>query len=223
MTELFDLLFGSLPLGVMTVLNALSIIYWVFVLFSGEGIDFGLDSDLEFEGLGDVNDVDADGDIPHDAGFFSKALDFINVGKAPFMVIITLFKFISWVITIAASFFISLAKFGYWSLLILIPVFLVTYFIMHWLTKPIARFYESIGYKGEEPHDFFGRTGIMKSSIAGEKMGSAEFIINKYVIRLNVKSINGETIGYNDEIIIVDESKDQKIYLVKKEINIHNI
>ena len=222
MTELFNLLFHPLPNGVMTVLTGVSLLYWVFVLFSGDGLDFGMDADLDAEVIGDVNDVD--GDVHHDQpGFFSKALDFINVGKAPLMVIVTLFKFIGWIITIVSSLFISIGQFGFWSLLILIPIFLVTYFIMHWLTKPIAKFYESIGYKGEEPHDYLGRTGIMKSSLAGEKIGSAEFLINKDVIRLNVKSIDGESIGYNDDIIIIDETKDKKIYLVKKEINIHNI
>ena len=224
MTELFNLLFHPLPNGVMTVLTGVSLLYWVFVLFSGDGLDFGMDADLDADGIGDVNDVDGDGDVHHDQpGFFSKALDFINVGKALLMVIVTLFKFIGWIITIVTSLFISVGKFGFWSLLILIPIFLVTYFLMHWLTKPIAKFYESIGYKGEEPHDFLGRTGMMKSSIAGEKIGSAEFVINKDVIRLNVKSVDGESIGYNDEIIIIDETKDKKIYLVKKEINIHNI
>ena len=222
MTELFNLLFHPLPNGVMTVLTGVSLLYWVFVLFSGDGLDFGMDADLDAEVIGDVNDVD--GDVHHDQpGFFSKALDFINVGKAPLMVIVTLFKFIGWIITIVSSLFISIGQFGFWSLLILIPIFLVTYFIMHWLTKPIAKFYESIGYKGEEPHDYLGRVGIMKSSLAGEKIGSAEFVINKDVIRLNVKSIDGESIGYNDDVIIIDETKDKKIYLVKKEINIHNI
>lgn len=226
MAEIFNLLFHPLPNGVMTVLTGISLLYWVFVLFSGDGLDFGMDAGIDADGIGDIHDVDADadtdaGDAPQ--GFFSKALDFINVGKAPIMVIVTLFKFIGWILTIVSSLFISVGKFGYWSLLILIPIFIITYFIMHWVTKPVAKFYESIGYRGEEAIDFLGRTGIMKSSISGNKIGSAEFKIAGDVIRLNVKSMDGTPITYNDEIIVIDESKDKKIYTVKKDINLNNI
>ena len=95
--------------------------------------------------------------------------------------------------------------------------------MMHWITKPIAKFYENVGYKGEDPHDYLGRTGVMKSSIQGEKIGLAEFVINKDVIRLNVRSFDGSSINYNDEIIVIDETKDKKIYLVQKDLNINNI
>lgn len=224
MTEVIHLLFHPLPNGVMTVLAGMSLLYWVFVMFSGDGLDLGMDADLDADGLGDVHDADVAGDTPQgEPGFFAKAMDFINVGKAPLMVIVTLFKFISWILTIVTSLFVSLGKFGLWSLLILLPVFIVAYFIMHWVTKPVARFYESIGYKGEEPHDYLGRTGMMKSAIQDGKIGSAEFIINKDVIRLNVQSVDGAPISYNDEIIIIDESRDKKIYFVKKEINLHNV
>ncbi|MCW3160502.1 YqiJ family protein [Chryseobacterium oryctis] len=224
MAELFDFLFHPLPNGVMTVLTGVSLLYWLFALISGSGFDLGTDADLDVDGMGDVHDVSPgseDADVPD--GFLDKALDFINVGKAPLMVIITLFKFIGWIITISTSFFVSLAKFGYWSLLILIPVFIVTYFIMHWITKPIAKFYESIGYHGEESHDYLGRTGVMRSTISDGKIGSLELKVGEDVIRLNVKSYDGSEIKYNDDVIVIDETKEQNIYLVKKEINIHNI
>ncbi|MNL15083.1 hypothetical protein D3C87_1360540 [compost metagenome] len=63
----------------------------------------------------------------------------------------------------------------------------------------------------------------MKATIEGKKLGSAEFLIERDPIRLYVESLNGEKIEYGDEVIIVDESKDKKIYYVTKEITIHNI
>lgn len=226
MADLLNLLFNPLPNGIMTVLTGMSLLYWVFVLFSGDGFDFSPDLDIPSEGIGDVHDVNADSDVDHqttEPGFFSKLLDFINVGKAPIMVIVTLFKFIGWVITIASSVFLGVAKMGYWSVLILIPIFIITYLLMHWLTKPIAKFYKNMGYQGEDPHDYLGRRGTMKSQISGEKIGLAEFVINKDIIRLNVKSVDGLVINYLDQVIVVDELKSQKIYLVKKEINLDTI
>ena len=134
MADLFNVLFHPLPNGIMTVLTGVSLLYWVFVLFSGDGIDLGTDFDLDVDahadGVGDVNDGDAHaGDA--DPGFFAKALDFINVGKAPLMVLLTLFKFISWIITIVSSLFFSFGELGYWSVLVLIPIFIIAYFMMH--------------------------------------------------------------------------------------------
>lgn len=222
MTELLNLLFNPLPNGIMTVLTGMSLLYWVFVLFSGDGIDFGFDSDLDVDTeMGDVNDVDSP--ESGDASFFSKAMDFINIGKAPFMVIMTLFKFVGWIITIVSSIVFQIAKWGTWSVLILIPVFILTYFLMHWFTKPLVKFYHNLGYKGEESIDFMGRTGKMKSTISDGKYGSAEFYINGDVIRLNVVSQSGEKINYDETVIIVNETKDKKIFYVKKEYTLNNI
>lgn len=219
MAELLNLLFHPLPNAVMTILTGISMLYWVFVFLSGTGFSF--DTDTDVEGLGDVQDVEGTEVAPD--GFFGKAMEYINVGKVPIMVIVTLFKFISWIITIVSSFFVSFGKFGAWSLLVLIPIFTIVFFLMHWLTKPLARFYDSIGYKGEDAIDFLGRKGIMRSSISGNKLGSAEFRVNNAVIRLNVRSQNGSPINYKDEIVVIDEADDKKTYLVQKEITIHNI
>ncbi len=222
MTELLNLLFNSLPNTIMTILSGFSLIYWLFILFSGDGIDLGFDSDLDVDSeMGDVKDVDSP-DNP-EPGFFAKAMDFINVGKVPIMVIVTMFKFIGWIITIISSIFFEFAKWGAWSVLVLIPVFIVTYFLMHWFTKPLVKFYHNLGYKGEDSIDFMGRIGKMKSSISDEKYGSAEFYINGDVIRLNVISKDGEKIGYDETVIIINESKDKKLFYVKKEINLNNI
>lgn len=219
MTEILNLLFNPLPNAIMTVLTGFSLLYWLFMMFSGDGLDLDFDGEIDAN-LGDVNDVDVDITEP---SFLDKALEFINVGKVPIMVIVTLFKFIGWIITITSSVAFGLAKFGAWSALILIPVFIVTYFVVHWASKPLVKFFHNIGYKGEEAIDFIGRKGKMKSNIQGEKIGSAEFFINQDVIRLNVVSSDGQPIQYNDDVIVIDESTDKKIYYIQKEINLLNI
>ena len=157
-----------------------------------------------------------------------KLLNFYQLDKIGNQLIILLadvilFKFIGWIITIVSSLFIDVASWGIKSVLILIPVFIVTFILMHFLTKPLAKMFKNIGYNGEESHDFLGRMGKMRASIEGKKIGSAEFIVQQDPIRLNVVSHNGEKISYGDDVIIVDESKDKKYYYVTKEITIDNI
>lgn len=94
---------------------------------------------------------------------------------------------------------------------------------MHYVTIPVVRLYKNVGYFGEEALDFLGRSGKMRSTIQGENVGSAEFIVDKDVIRLNVKSKSGETINYGDDIVVIDETPDKKYYYVTKDINLNNI
>ncbi|WP_437919139.1 hypothetical protein [Sphingobacterium sp. LRF_L2] len=228
MDAILNILFNPLPNAIMTVLTGISLLYWLFTMLIGEGFDFGdADVDLDFDGA-DVHEVDGpdDADLQAEGGeasLLTKAMNFINIGKAPFMVIVTLFKFIGWLVTIATSLALNLAQYGWKSVLILIPVFLLTFFFMHYVTIPLAKLYKKVGYSGEESLDFLGRTGKMRSSIEHDRLGSVELIIDSDVIRLNVKSLNGEKIAYDDQVTIVDEAADRKFYYVKKEITLNNI
>lgn len=221
MAELLNLLFYPLSNGIMTTLTGISLLYWVFTFFSGSGIN----TEIDFDGFGDVSDVDVANGADVDAGepsFFSKTMEFINMGKIPVMVIVTLFKFVGWIITLLSSIFLGLAEWGTKSVLILIPVFILTYFIMHYLTKPLVKVYRNIGYNGEEAHDFLGRTGVLKSTIKNNKLGILEIVINQDVIRLNVRSQNGVQIEYGSEVMIVKEN-DRNIYEVVPNITLQNI
>ncbi len=230
MTDLLNLLFNPLPNGIMTILMGFSLLYWIFQFLLGDGLDFGGDSDFHF---GDISEVDADADLHSETdldasetgepSFFTKCLDFINVGKVPLMIIITLFKFFSWVITLVSTTLLGLAAFGSLSVLVLIPVFIIVFILMHWVTEPLVKAFKELGYHGEEETDFIGRIGTMKSTIEGDKIGSAEFYIDKDIFTLNVKSISGDKIAFGETVIISDEEITQKYYLVAKHLTLNSI
>jgi len=234
MTELLHNLTHPLPNAVMTVIMAILVVYWLFVFFSGAGLD---DLDLGFDFDVDIDtaepepaDMDADGGADDveaaqekEPGFFMKFLSFMNVGKVPFMLILSTLKFFMWVGTLITTSFINVTGWGVLSVFILVPLFFVGLFFTKLSTNPLVRLFKEIGYKGEEAIDFLGRSGKMLSTIQGDKIGSAEFLVDKNSIKLNVKSIDGEEIKYGDYIIVADESDDKKVYLVSKEISIRNI
>lgn len=224
MKEILELLFNPLPNGIMTILMGFSLVYWVFQLLAGDGIDIGTDSEIH---MGDINDVDIDSEVDTEAtiepSFFSKILDFINVGKVPLMVLVTVFKFISWVITIVSTSVLGLAQFGIWSVVILIPIFIVVFIAMHWISKPLVKLFSELGYHGEEEMDFIGRIGTIKSTIEDHKVGSAEFKINQDIYTLNIVSQTGEKINFGENIIIIDEDKSQNIYYVTKHLSLNNL
>lgn len=223
MTGILDLLFHPLANAIMTILAGLSALYWVFTFLAGDflghmdvGVDFDTDVDL---------DVDAGLDVDGGAELsgFEKAMQYINVGKVPFMVVLSVFKFIAWIGTLLSSVAFNTFSWGWKSALLLIPVFIITFFLTRLATRPLVKIYRQMGYNGEEAHDLLGRTALMRSDISGTKIGNAELRIHTDLIRINVQSKDGMAIGYNQDVTIVDEVKGRNIYIVQAEVNLNNI
>ena len=224
-----------LPNAVTTVIMGVLVAYWLFVLFSGTGLDdldLGFDFDVDVpEADVDVDaDVDAEGEAHTDTaeaetqpGFFIKFLQFLNVGKVPFMLILSTFKFFLWIGSLITTQLINVTAWGTWSLLILLPLAVAAIFLSKGATNPMVKLFKELGYKGEDEIDFLGRSGKMLSHIKGDRVGSAEVIVDKNPMRLNVRSIDGTELNYGDYVLIADETNDKKIYLVSKEISIRNL
>lgn len=238
MADFFYNLMHPLPNAVMTVIMGVIVVYWLFVFISGAGLedlDLGFDFDVDID-VPDVDagvDVDADSDIDtsepdkdvvteKEPGFFMKFLNFMNIGKVPFMLVLSTLKFIIWIGSLITTSLVNVTTWGLWSLLILIPISIVALFFTKLATNPMVKLFKAIGYKGEEAIDFLGRSGKMLSTIKDKKIGTAEFFVDSNPIKLNVVSIDGAEINYGDYVIIADESDDGKIYYVSKEISIRN-
>ncbi|MBP7554766.1 MAG: DUF1449 family protein [Chitinophagaceae bacterium] len=220
-----DLLFHPLSNAIMTVLAGITAIYWIFTFIAGDLFgDTDVDTGVEVNGADVDTDTETDvGDSVGDKSAFQKALEFVNIGKVPFMVVYSTFKFIAWIVTLTSSIAFGLASWGWKSVLILIPVFIVAFFITRYATKPLVKVYHAMGYNGEEAQELLGRIARMKSTISGNTIGAAEVKVQSDIIRINVKSKTGDTIAYDAEVMIADESADKKFYLVVPEVNLTNV
>lgn len=225
MLSITDLLFHPLSNAIMTVLTGITALYWIFTFIAGDLFgESDIDPAMELDGADLDTDTDADlNDSVGDKPFFQKALEFVNIGKVPFMVVYTTFKFLAWIFTLVSSVVLGLASWGWKSVLILIPIFLITYVVTRYATKPLVKLYDMMGYNGEEAHELMGRIARMRSTISGEKIGAAEVKIASDLIRIQVKSKTGEPIAFDTDVMIADESADKKYYLVVPEINLNNI
>ena len=230
MTEIFYNLMHPLPNAIMTALMAVLVIYWLFVFLFGFGVD-DLDLGIDFDV--DVPEADLDADIEvadpeHEVaaekspGFFMKFLNFMNVGRIPFMLVFTTFKFFVWIGSLITTSLINVTSWGVSSVFILIPLAIIAVFFTKYATNPMVRFFKEIGYQGEEAIDFLGRSGKMLSSIKDDKVGVAEFMVESNPIRLNVKSQNGDELKYGEYVVVMDEMDDKNCYLVSKEISLRN-
>ncbi len=225
MSNLTNLLFHPLSNAIMTILTGITTLYWIITFIAGDLFgDAGVDSDIDVRGADVDTDITADGDdVGADRPLLHRALEFVNIGKVPFMVVYSVFKFAAWIITLTSSVLLGLASWGWKSAFILIPVFFVAYLVTRYATKPLIKVYQAMGYNGEEPQEFLGRIAKMKSTISGDTIGAAEVKIQSDLIRINVKSKTGELINYDADVMIADESPDKKFYLVVPEITLSNI
>ena len=223
MSSVIYLLFHPLSNAIMTILTGVTALYRIITFFVGDLFgDAGLDTDIEVNGADIDTDLDG-GDSGTEQSFFQKALEFVNIGKMPFMVVYSVFKFVAWIITLTSSVLLGLTAWGWKSVFILIPAFLVAFVITRYATKPLIKIYNAMGYNGEEPQELMGRIARMRSTISGNMIGAAELKIQSDIIRINVQSKTGESLGYDTEVMIKGESADKKFYLVVPEINLSNI
>lgn len=232
MTDFFYNLMHPLPNAVMTVIMGVLVVYWLFTFLLGGGLDdldLGFDFDVDVPDApdidGGVEDIDPEHEVAAEKspGFFIKFLNYMNVGRVPFMLVFSTLKFFMWIGTLITTSFVNVTSWGLSSLFILIPIAIVGLFLTKFTTNPMVKFFKEIGYKGEEEIDFLGRSGQMLSSIKNEKIGTAEVLVEKNPIKLNVKSLDGAELKYGDYIVIMDESEDKKYYLVNKEVSIRNL
>lgn len=238
MADILHTLFNPLPNAIMTVLVGILALYWLYVMLGGVGfgdLDVGVDFDagVDVDANIDVNvgahdldaghaDADSDGDVPEakTESVFAKFLHYLNVGKVPFMLVLSTFKFITWICTLFTTQFITVEDWGWKSVFILVPMFAIGIPLTRYATKPMANFFKKIGYQGEEEIDFLGRSGKMLSTIKGNKVGCAEVVVERNPMKLNVVSHTGEEIAYGDQVMVTDEADDKKFYYVTKEITL---
>lgn len=234
MTDFLYNLMHPLPNAVMTVIMAVLLVYWLFTFLLGVGLDdldLGFDFDVDVPEA-DVPDMDAGvetADPEHEVapekspGFFIKFLNYMNVGRVPFMLVFSALKFFMWIGSLITTSLVDVTSWGLSSLLILIPIAIVAVFFTKFATNPMVKFFKEIGYRGEEEIDFLGRSGKMLSSIKEGKIGTAEFVIDNNPIKLSVKSLDGAEIKYGDYVVVMDESDDKKYYMVNKEVSLRNV
>lgn len=187
--EMFHHLMHPLPNAIMTVLMGVMFLYWLVSFLFGAvdlDIDVGFDSDVDIDVGMDTSGIDVG--HSHDPGAMMKFLEFINVGKMPFMLIITVFLFFIWIGSLIFTSFIDIQSWGGWAAIIILPLMFCSIFFTKFATKPFAKLFLAMGYQGEDAIDFLGRDGVMFSNIEGQKIGAADFKIDGNPIRLNVKS-----------------------------------
>lgn len=197
---------------VLSVLLILAAIYWLFTIITGLDIDIGIDADFDT----DVDAPDGQIHVTDNSSDLIQFLKFLNLDIVPISYFLTIALFFTWL----GSFYVEvyLSPELWIAVITVFPMFLLAILFTKLLLKPLNPFFREINHKGEKPHDFLGREGIMKSTIHGDKIGILEVFIGSDPMTLMVKSKDGEKIEHGTTVIIVDEDPQRKFYYVATEI-----
>ncbi|WP_294276391.1 hypothetical protein [uncultured Chryseobacterium sp.] len=198
----------------MSVLLAMTVIYWLFTILTGLDIDIGIDSDLD----ADLDAPDGHIHLSDDPSMWLQFLKFLNLDIVPMAYFLTISLLISWLISFYLNFYLPLPT--WLGVVILIPILISSVLVTRIILKPLTPFFREINHKGEKAYDFLGRQGRLKSGIQGDKIGMMELFIGNDPMTLMVKSKGGKLLEHGVYVMIVDEEPHKRIYYVERIIQI---
>ena len=221
----------TLPNLTFTVLLGLITLYWLFVILGAVGLDafdFDLDVDADVDIDVDVDvDVDVDADVDADGSAAEGAaagsvllgvLRFFNLGRVPFMVLISVWILSLWSLSIYCNHdgsWINPTNSGSVAAMLLGPIILVGSLITKLLTAPLVPVFERINTTAS-PIIVTGKMGTLLTSIEGQEKGQLKAHIDGSTVTLIVQSMNGIALGKGEEVVIVDQVGEDKTYLVQR-------
>ncbi|AXG73792.1 hypothetical protein DVK85_05895 [Flavobacterium arcticum] len=186
------------------------LLYWLLVIIAG------LDPDL-FSVEFDAADVDGDFGVDGNGGSggFMKILEYFSFDELPMMFIVTIVFFSMWFLGVNISYYLGVES-SLLGFILLIPNFIFSLFLVKILAKPLGKLYKLVNHKGEPEIDFLGRRCNVITSIAQDKTGMIELIVNGDPIKLYARSNTEERITVGQQAVIVKESEDKRYYLIEK-------
>ena len=216
MKELIEISFSPV-MAFFSIMSIVMLLYWVAVIIAGLDPDlFSIDFDSDMDTNLDSNSHDLPDrtETPEGSGFM-KILEFFNFDELPLMFILTIIFFSMWLVGINVTYYLGVES-VWLGLLLLIPNFILSLFIVKIFSRPLSYLYKQVNHKGEPEIDFLGRRCVVFSTLDSLKTGQIQLSVNGDPIRLSARSNTDEQLNAGQEAVIVSESTDKKYYLVEK-------
>lgn len=218
-----------LPINMpFTILLGLVLLYWMMVILGGLDFDMGgHDVDLDV-GSHDV-DVHAGHDIDHDVdgghhdiahghepGAFQSMLQFLHIGDAPVMIVVSVMGLIAWAFAILANVYLNPGNSWIRALVFLVPNGIFTIVSTHYLLRPLARAMRKMNDGAEKSPPVVGQVAEVTTSEVTGKFGMALLHIKGAPLAIQVRSAKEEVIKKGDRVLVIDENKKNNTFEVVK-------
>lgn len=191
----------ALPNLPFTVLLAGVVGYWLMVAVGVLDMEGG-------EGSMEVN-----GDVG--GGWFSGITQFLNLGRVPVMVVVSLLALFLWMFSMIGTHYWagdSLAR----ALVLLVPNLALSLGLTWVASRPVAAFFRKLSAEGDEHVPLIGQTCEITTSTVTEALGQAQVDRKGAPVVLNVRPLEGERLERGDTALIVSKDAGRGVYYVRR-------
>jgi len=210
-----------LPINLpFTVLIAGVAFYWLLVVLGTLDFEFGgHDVDL---GGGDGADAhaghghEAHADAAYDPGVFQGFLQFLHIGDAPVMVVLSVMAIIAWVFAMLANILFNSGSSLLFAAALLVPNAIFTVVSTHYIMRPVAKFIRSLNEDAEKAPPVVGLVAEVTTSEVTAKFGLALVQIKGAPLAIQIRNTRGEKIGKGERVLVIDEDKKNNTFEVVK-------
>lgn len=217
-TEYLQLCFSGANLPASALL-VLVMFYWLMLILAGLDLDF-LDIDLDVDGDADLDmdmdGVDADGHLADTLGLGLVVLRFLNIGRVPIMVWVSIFAIAYWLLSVILDRFLDnpdhriellyAAQYG-------VRNFAIAVVLTKIFTQPLrGKFDPSEPNKVE---DMIGTECVVTTTEVNKSFGQARYETEAAPLLLNVRT-REKPLAKGDLAVIVDHDAEENVYFVTR-------
>jgi len=187
-------------------------LYWLLVLLGA--LDFelgGHDVDIHTDGhLGGGHDADVHHDHHqeiHSPGAISSFLQFLHIGDAPMMVVLSAMALLAWAFAVIANVYLNQGSSLLVASVLLLPNGIFTIVATHYLLKPVAKFIRSLNEDAEKAPPMVGQVGEVTTTEVTDKFGMALVHIKGAPVAIQIRNYKGDLIKKGDRVLVIEEDK----------------
>ncbi|MFK7920550.1 MAG: hypothetical protein AB8H47_01275 [Bacteroidia bacterium] len=200
-----------------TILLGFVLLYFLSVLLGALDLEFfeiELDADIDI-------DVDIDMDVEAEAdadvgggGLFVNVLSFLNIGKVPFMIYVSLVILSMWVIGIIAN-HIWYPTYSWFPLALMLPNFLLSLLVGKLLSEPFKSSFSKINKQGLSKTKLVGKICQARTTLRSDAIGQAEVMVGEDHHTITAKLQKEKTpIKAGEKGLIIEYHKDDDYFIV---------
>ena len=211
----------NLPFTIMLILVSS---YWLMVIFGFLGAEaFDLDLDLDVDAGVDIDagvDVDGDFDVggASGGGFGTSALTFFHFHEAPLMLIVSIFTFNMWAVSLLSNHYLNAEYSWVISLLWFGPNLILCLLLTKLILLPFVPLFRYISSGEAAKLKIVGQTCLITTSEVTAKFGMAEIPQEGPPVQINVRAEKGEEFRKGDIAEVTAYDRESNTYSVRRQI-----
>lgn len=203
-----------------TILLGLVVGYWLLVSIGLLDMDADATPDFHADvhlphGGGASHAVDLHGASEGFQGTVKSALQFLNIGNVPAMIVLSIMSLSFWTWSMIGNHYFNEGS-AMRALVLFAPNLVLTILLTKLLTSPLKRLFQTLNREYEEHKPVVGRTCMITTNEVTDKFGQAQIDTSGAPLLINVRTFGDTILKKGESALIIKEDKENNIYTVAK-------